>query len=91
MLTPEEKEKLQEVLLRLCSAASRFGLPLNRLLLDCEHFAFDGLTKEEIEVELIVLEKEGLLSLVGKVLRPDQRRWTTTAAGNRWLMEHGHL
>lgn len=91
MLTPDEKESLQIQLLRLCNASSRFGLPESRLLQDCQRFGFDDLSKKEFDAEILHLEKAGLLATVGKVIRPDLRRWTTTAQGDYQLMEKGYI
>ncbi len=88
-MTPDQKEELQEYLLRLCNAASRLGVPEDRLLRDGQRYGFSALTKPELDAELHHLEKAGLLGVVAKTLRPDLRRWVSTADGDRWLMRQG--
>ncbi|MFA7302072.1 MAG: hypothetical protein WC069_07205 [Candidatus Shapirobacteria bacterium] len=90
-LDPGEKELLQERLLVLCNAGGHFGVPEERLLFVARQFGFDTLSAAQLTTELIHLEKLGLISTLQKTLRPDRRRWSTTAAGDRHLMEHGLL
>ena len=89
ILTPAQKEAIQERLLLLANASGRRGLPQERLLHEIRSYGFPALSAEALDAELHHLEKADLLAPVEKTLRPDLRRWTTTASGDRWLMENG--
>ena len=89
IMTAQEKEDLQEKILRLCNAAGRVGIREDRMLRDCQRYGFDSLLPSELAGEILIVEKAGLVTTAEKELRPDLRRWMTTADGDRWLMKEG--
>lgn len=98
-MTPEDKEMMQEKILRLVNAAGKFGLPESRLLHTLASLYPDLQTPPEkqndqsveLERQLRHLKSQGFIVEVAKALRPDQRRWETTAAGDVYLMEKGFI
>jgi hypothetical protein len=89
ILTPADKEEIQEKLLAMCNAASRLGIGEERLLRALQRFGFETLTLEQLQTELRIIETAGLISTVEKQLRPDLLRWKTTGSGDTWLMKQG--
>ncbi len=89
MLTPKEKEEIQEKIVLLCNAASRIGIPEERLLRDLHRYGFERLTLPEFDAEMYHLEKKALIATVDKTLRKDLRRWVTTSEGDEFLIQHG--
>lgn len=98
-MTPEDSEMLQEKILRLCHAAGKFGLPESRMLHTLASLYPDLQTPQELrddksaelDRQLRYLKSKGFITEVGKALRPDQRRWETTADGDEYLMEKGFI
>ena len=99
MMTPEDAEQMQEKILRLCHAAGKFGIPDTRILNALKQQAFEIQTPEEerseksaeLDRQLRYLKSKGFIVEAGKQLRPDLRRWETTAAGDEYLMEKGFI
>jgi hypothetical protein len=89
-MTAEDIELLQEKMLLLCHAAGRFGLPDARILrtLQKDSYAIDQPT---LDRHLRYLLSKNWITAVAKELRPDLRRWETTAAGDEYLMRQGLL
>lgn len=87
-MTAEDKEMMQEKILQLCNAAGKFGIPDDRILrtLNKAGYAID---QAELDRQLRYLKSKGFIAEAGKVLRPDLRRWETTAAGDEYLMQQG--
>lgn len=87
-MTADDIELLQEKILMLCHAAGRFGLPDARLLraLVKDGYALD---QAALDRHLRYLLSKTWISPVEKELRPDLRRWETTAAGDEYLMKQG--
>lgn len=88
-MTPHEKEELQEKILSLCNAVSRLGIQEAKLQRDCQRYGWPALTLPELQAEIHHLEKAGMITPVAKELRPDLRRWVSTASGDQWLMKQG--
>jgi hypothetical protein len=88
MMTPEDIELLQEKIVQLCHAAGRLGLPEERIMRGLIKAAY-GVDKDTLERNLRYLKSKGWIEEVDKDLRPDLRRWQTTAAGDEYLMKQG--
>jgi DNA-binding PadR family transcriptional regulator len=89
-MTPADIELMQEKIVRLCNAAGRFGLTEDRML---RYLADDEyrISADELDRQLRYLKSKGWIEEVEKDLRPDRRRWQTTAAGDEFLMKRGLL
>lgn len=87
-MTPEDTELLQEKILQLCHAAGRFGMPEERIKRALIKAGY-GVDLETLEKQLRYLRSKGWIEETTKELRPDLRRWQTTAAGDEYLMKHG--
>ena len=87
-MTAEEIEALQEKILRLCHAAGRFGMPDERILRGLQKADFD-IDQAELDRQLRYLLSKSWITAVAKELRPDLRRWETTADGDEYLMRQG--
>lgn len=99
-MTPEDVQTLQEKILRLCHAAGRLGLPEDRMRHALEDTGYlkreliregYGVDNETLERQLRYLASKGWIEEVRKELRPDLRRWQTTAAGDEFLMKQGFI
>ncbi|HWM26589.1 MAG TPA: hypothetical protein VNP98_17360 [Chthoniobacterales bacterium] len=87
-MTPEDIELLQEKMVRLCNAAGRIGLSEDRIKRALIRDGY-GVDKETLDRQLRYLKSKGWIEEVEKDLRPDLRRWQTTAAGDEFLMKAG--
>ena len=81
----------------LCHAAGKFGVPEERIARALENTTYlpKGDEKQRaqnratLERNLRYLKSKGWIEEVEKDLRPDLRRWQTTAAGDEYLMKQG--
>lgn len=89
-MTPEDKEMMQEKILQLCNAAGKFGIPDERILRTLQRSSY-AIDQAELDRQLRYLKSKGFIIEVGKDLRPDLRRWETTATGDEYLMEKEYL
>jgi hypothetical protein len=87
-MTAEDIELLQEKIVRLCHAAGRLGLPEERIKRALIKDGY-GVDDPTLERNLRYLKSKGWIEEVEKDLRPDRRRWQTTAAGDEYLMRQG--
>lgn len=87
-MTAEDIELMQEKILQLCHAAGRFGVPDEKILraLNKTGYAID---ETILDRHLRYLKGKAWIVEVEKQLRPDLRRWETTAAGDEYLMNQG--
>jgi hypothetical protein len=97
-ISAEDAKLLQEKILELCHATGRFGMPeakMQRTLEDTQYLKRElireghGVDNEHLNRALKFLESEGLIEVEKERLRPDLRRWKTTSAGDKYLMEKG--
>ena len=96
-MTAEDIEDLQQKIAELCHAAGQFGVPDERILraLENTHYLPKGdeeqrrQNRETLDRNLRYLKSKGWIEEVAKDLRPDIRRWQTTAAGDEFLMRSG--
>lgn len=84
-MTPEDIELMQEQIVQLCHAAGQYGLPEERIKRALIKFGY-GIDQEALEKQLRYLKSKGWIEEVARELRPDLRRWQTTAAGDEYLM-----
>lgn len=87
-MTTEDIELLQEKILELCHAAGQFGMPEDRIKRTLLKTGY-GLDQETLERNLRYLKSKAWIEEAEKELRPDLRRWQTTAAGDEYLMKQG--
>lgn len=87
-MTAEDIELLQEKIVRLCHAAGRLGLPEDRIKRGLIQNGY-GVDDGTLDRNLKYLKSKGWIEEVEKELRPDLRRWQTTATGDEYLMRQG--
>lgn len=87
-MTPEDIEMLQEKIVQLCHAAGKFGIPDERIQRTLIKTGY-GIDGEALDAQLRYLKSKGWIVELEKQLRPDLRRWETTAAGDEYLMRQG--
>jgi hypothetical protein len=88
----EEMLDLQKKILLLCHGAGKFGLPEDRIFRMVRGAGgFDRLTEDELERQLRYLKSKSWIAEVPGQLRPDLRRWESTAAGDEYLMTQGEI
>jgi len=87
-MTAEDNELLQEKIVRLCHAAGSLGLPEDRIkrALIKDGYGVDDAT---LDRNLKYLKSKDWIEEVTKDLRPDLRRWKSTATGDEYLMRQG--
>jgi hypothetical protein len=97
-MTPEESKELHEKILEICHAAGQLGMPQDRMrraLEDRDYVKRElireghGVDNPHLDRALKFLRSEGLIEFEVERLRPDIRRWKTTSAGDKYLMEKG--
>jgi len=85
-LDPQRREDLQLSILRVLDAnPSRFGLPLDAVVLHVSRYGFAHITRDVVEVELDYLREKGLVDNPPKPIEPSLRVWVRTAAGRDFL------
>lgn len=89
MMTPQDKELCQEKILQQCHNAGRFGTPEATLLRGLHKSGFEEADAKDLERDLRYLESKGWIRTVERELRPDLRKWQTTAPGDEYLMKQG--
>jgi Fic family protein len=87
-MTAEDIELLQEKIVRLCHAAGSLGLPEERIKRALIQNGY-GVDDDTLDRNLKYLKSKGWIEEVEKYLRPDRRRWRSTAAGDEYLMRQG--
>jgi hypothetical protein len=99
-MNAEDSKELQEKILQLCHASGRIGIPEKRMQHTLENTGYlkreliregHGVDDAHLERALKFLKSEGLLEAEEETLRPDLRRWKTTAAGDKYLMRIGSI
>jgi hypothetical protein len=96
-MTAEDNEDLQQKIVELCHAAGKFGVPEERIVRALENTTYlpkggdDQRAKnsDTLARNLRYLKSKGWIEEVQKDLRPDLRRWQSTAAGDEYLMTQG--
>jgi hypothetical protein len=88
-ITPEDSELLQEKILEICHAAGLNGMPderIKRTLIQASY----GIDDATLDRQLRYLKSKAWIELVPSAgLRPDIRRWQSTALGDEYLMKKG--
>lgn len=84
-LTPEQREQVRLSLLRY--GLGSFTKGLARQYLRSE--GFRAIEAEEVEAEVRYLEEKSLLRKNDKLVSPEVKTWSTTAAGRDYLAEQG--
>jgi Fic family protein len=87
-MTPEDIELLQTKIVEICHKAGRLGIPeetLKRGLIQAGY----GVDNATLERNLRYLKSKQWIEEVPKPLRPDLRRWQSTAKGDEHLMLQG--
>ena len=87
-MTPEDVELLQTKIVEICHAAGRFGLPEERIKRGLIRAGY-GVDDATLERNLRYLKSKEWIEEVPKELRPDIRRWQSTAKGDEHLMLEG--
>lgn len=87
-MTSDDKEMMQEKILQLCNAAGKFGVPDDRILRALNRAGYP-IDQAELDRQLRYLKSKEWIVEVEKQLRPDLRKWETTAAGDEYLMKQG--
>lgn len=92
-MTAEENEELQQKIVELCHAAGKFGVPEERLVRALENTTYlpKGAADNRgiLDRQLRYLKSKSWIEEARKDLRPDLRRWQSTAAGDEYLMQQG--
>lgn len=98
MMTPEDSKLLQLKILELCHATGQFGIQQAKMQRALEDSGYlkraliregHGVDNEHLDRALKFLKSEGLIVFEEHRLRPDLRRWLTTAEGDKLLMREG--
>jgi hypothetical protein len=87
-MTAEDIELLQEKIVQLCHAAGIFGVPDARILRTLQKASYP-LDAAALDRHLRYLKSKGWIAELEKELRPDLRRWESTALGDEYLMKQG--
>lgn len=87
-MTPEDIELLQTKIVELCHASGRYGLPEERIKRALIQSGY-GVDHDTLERQLRYLKSKEWIEEVEKHLRPDLRRWQSTAKGDEHLMLEG--
>jgi hypothetical protein len=90
MMSPTDRELVQENILMHCHLASREGIPFHEIIRRLRNYGYE-VTAEETDKELRYLEGKKFILEVPRPLAPENRRYISTSEGTDYLRGRGLL